>query len=55
MDRIIIVITGLSAVCLALSIFASHFQEWIASFMSKRSVELEDSIRQMLVDPDLTR
>jgi hypothetical protein len=55
MDRIIGVITGLATVCLALSIFASHFQEWIASFFSKRSVQLEDSIRQTLVDPDLTR
>jgi hypothetical protein len=55
MDRIIGVITGLATVCLAFSIFASHIQEWIASFLSKRSVDLEDSIRQMLADPDLTR
>lgn len=55
MDRIIGVVTGLATVCLALSIFASHIQEWIASFFSTRSVQLEDSIRQMLVDPDLTR
>lgn len=53
MQQILGVAIGIATVCLVLSILASHIQEVIAAFTSRRAVILELAIKKMLNDDQL--
>lgn len=53
MEQVLGVAIGIAAVCLLLSIIASHIQEVIAAFTSRRAATLEIAIQKMLQDPQL--
>jgi len=55
MDRVLGTAIGIAAVCLILSIFASHLQELWASFSARRASSLEMSLRNMLGDEQLMK
>lgn len=53
MQQILGVVLGLGSVFFILSVFASHLQEMLSAFMTKRATQLEDAIKAMLRDPDI--
>lgn len=53
MLEILGVVLGLGSVFFVLSVFASHLQEMLSAFLTKRANQLEDAIKVMLRDPDI--
>ncbi len=52
MQELLEVAIGLIFVWMVLSIAAMQIQEWVANILGKRSSDLEESIREMLGDPE---
>lgn len=53
MQQILGVVLGLGCAFFVLSVFASHLQEMLSAFLTKRATQLEDGIKAMLRDPDI--